>query len=872
MWTSTLLKKRFTDFFTKHEHVSLPSSSVLPANDPSLLFTNSGMVQFKKIFLGEKPSHKRVCTIQRCIRAGGKHNDLDDVGKDNYHHTFFEMLGNWSFGDYFKEEAIKFAYEFLIEDLGLKKENIYVTIYEDMDKESRSIWKKYVDESRIIPSSAKDNFWEMGEYGPCGPCTEIHYDRIGNRDASSLVNQDDPSVIEIWNIVFMEYSRTPKGLVELETKHIDTGIGFERLLSILMDVKSNYKIDSFSSIIEFIEQNCEFKYTDSENVAECISDMAFRVLADHSRTIAVCLNDGLVFSNEGVGYALRRILRRAVRYAHDILKLKQGVLSQIVAHAAAFMDLKINAQLVDAEENLFVKTLAKGIARFNKMAENREVISSEEVFLLYDTYGFPIDLTELMAKEKGLGVDLSNIDSLKLEAQAKSRTAKAVISVSFDFEKTDDSFKYTHNSILGNLKAVIHNNQFVTISEAQEIRDKISLVFDKTCFYGEKGGQVGDSGKIEFVDENEEVVGTFVVEDTQIVRGYVLHTGIISGTIKEAAILTFNETKRERTRANHSTCHILYYFLRKIFPTVQRGSLVDSEKCRFDFEGNRMTEEMLLKLENDINAFVSSNAEGTVRILSEEDVKNDSELQLGDEDYSGGIRLIEMKNDTDTIKDLCSGTHVKNTSEIKKVRLISETGVQASIRRIVAVSREKAEEIDRNVSALKEQLVSGRTVTYDCMLPLLEKKDIDMMNKTNQKAIQKRFTQYLNECKEVLSTSFISNDLSKISLSGTDRPGLIYFNAEKACDFTKKDVSKLVSTISTMLVENEKLGFITAETDDEIFLGIVYKNHEELIESLISKLRTNNLRISKGVLQGSVPMEGRTVSDIVDVLKREIAF
>ena len=838
MWTTKKLKQRFFDFFQKRGHVLLHSSSVVPNNDRTLLFTNSGMVQFKNTFLGEAPKYKRVITSQRCIRAGGKHNDLDDVGKDNYHHTFFEMLGNWSFGDYFKEEAIEFAYDFLINDLGLKKDNMYVTVYEDMDQESTRIWKKYVDPSRIIPSSQKDNFWEMGEFGPCGPCTEIHYDRIGGRDASSLVNKDDPTVIEIWNIVFMENERTPKGLEMLKVKNIDTGIGLERLLSILSDVPSNYLIDSFQHIIKFIESKCEFVYEDKTSV----TDVAFRVLSDHSRTIAVCLNDRVAFSSEGVGYVLRRILRRAVRYAHDVLKLEKGVISQCVAEAAKFMDLDIDVSIVDQEEELFLKTLVKGLNQLVKIADAKGKLEGTDVFVLYDTYGFPCDLTELVAKEKGIPFSLIGFNEQKLLAKEMSKSSKKYITLNFDFPKTNDSFKYTVNGIKSILNAAVLNNEII-----EEVPEGVTvdLIFDKTCFYGECGGQVGDKGIIEFYDESK-LVGTFNVEDTQIQRGYVLHLGKLTGKISKSAIMTFDSKNRSLISANHSTVHILNHFLRTFIKTEQQGSYVDSEKCRFDFESKKLSDDALESLEAKINNFVSSNAPVCVTLHPKDEVVNDnSVISIPNEIYPEIVRVITMSSNETLIKEICGGTHVSNTSEIQMVRILSESGVKANTRRIVAVSNEKALEIDENAKKLRALLEKGQVVAIDCPLSISQKKEIELLNKENSKKIQLEFENSLKELKSEISNSLLNFKVSKIP-----EKSIFSYECQSLLKFNKKDVAKALPSLMSEIDTN---GFLFTKFEDQVYFTAKNTDLDSLLASISSSFSSSSSRIVKNLLQGTIP-------------------
>ncbi|KAI4291311.1 alanyl-tRNA synthetase [Pancytospora philotis] len=859
MWTSKRLRQRFVDFFERRRHTVLPGISVVPPNDPTLLFTNSGMVQFKGVFLGEEAKHERVCTVQRCIRAGGKHNDLDDVGKDNYHHTFFEMLGNWSFGDYFKSEAIEYAYEFLISDLGLDRDRIYVTIYEEMDKESRGLWQRHLDDSRILSASFKDNFWEMGEFGPCGPCTEIHYDRVGGRDASHLVNQDDPDVIEIWNIVFMEYNRTPSGLVPLKRRNIDTGIGFERLLSILMGVTSNYQIDSFKSIIGFIESKCEHTFGDTSSN----TDVAFRVLSDHARTMAVCIHDRVAFAADGVGYVLRRILRRAARYAYNVLGLEAGILPLIVQHAAEVMEIEIDIELVRAEERLFTNALHKGSLQLDAIVRKKGRLDAADVYLLYATYGFPKDLTVLIAEEKKIPISLDGFEACVQREQEQNRASKSVVTVDFGCAKTDDSFKYTENGVVATLQAAVRDNELVEWSALAPGPQELHLVFDRTCFYGEKGGQVGDVGTIRFL-EGDETVGEFTVADTQIVRGCVLHRGTLeTGRISSTARLEFDEDTRAKVRANHSVCHILYYFLRSFFKTAQRGSLVDSEKCRFDFDGSKLSDEVLKDLEAQMNAFIQSNAVKTTEVIAHADAV-ESGLQLEDGDYSNGVRVVSFSNGETTVKDVCGGTHVESTAEIRKVRLVKETGIKASIRRIQAVTGALADELDANAEQLRAALARGEVVTIGVPLSLSAKSEIEAQNYSNMKQNQERAD---SEVKETLRAF----DEAVLAFKLKTKPAfaLLKHEAVVSSAVSKKEFSRLAASIASRLKESAVDGLCVLRKAGDLDVIASCKDSQMLATRLNDEVSANGFRVIKGVVQGAAPVDcAARIETIVEDLSR----
>ena len=841
--TTKELKKVFTEFFESKKHKTLPSSSVIPYNDPSLLFVNSGMVQFKGIFLGEKPEYKRVNTVQHCIRAGGKHNDLDDVGKDNYHHTFFEMMGNWSFGDYFKEEAIQYAFEFLVDICKLDKERLYVTVYDELDSESRRIWQKYLPNSKIIESGMKDNFWEMGEFGPCGPCTEIHYDRIGGRDASDLVNKDDPNVLEVWNIVFMEFNRTPKGLIPLEIKKIDTGIGLERLLSILIDVKSNYLIDTFQSIIKVAEDKSAKKYVDIENSKETV---AFRVLADHSRTIAICVYYGVSFSNEGIGYVLRRILRRMVRYGDEVLNLDKNALIELILKAADSLELgEIDTSIVKLEIESFEKTLKKGLDKLHKMAEADGKISSENLFLLYDSYGFPKDLTEIIAAEEGIEIDDSRFDEL-LEAQKeRSKVNKEIpITINFPFEKTVDKYKYTEKELVVTLQAIVVDNEVVERINAGEYA---YLIFNETCFYARRGGQIGDSGKIEFIEDNK-TVGHFKVEDTIVVRGFVCHYGVFdSGRITKNAKLTYDICRRSAIAKNHSSCHILGGLIKQTIDgeCEQQGSFVDEFKCTYDFNfKGKFTEKLLEELENNCNAFVESNAIVTSIYLSKEEVDKDNDIILmKNVKYPDPMRVIVMKNENITLKELCGGTHVSNTSEIRKIRFIGENGVSTGIRRITICTGTAADACDENAKIAREMIKNGVVASLDVQLSILEKRRIEELNKVLIKKITKEAKNKMVEKQKEIERE-IEEKLKKISFDHVE------FKEIQNISSDKKNQMKMVAIVVDLYEKKGVNACVYTKTNDNMLLvGITLKD-KKVLETLENKYK--GLRRIREVLQGQL--------------------
>ncbi|CAB1432170.1 unnamed protein product [Pleuronectes platessa] len=629
------IREKFIDFFRGYEHQYVHSSAVIPMDDPTLLFANAGMNQFKPIFLNTiDPSHpmarlRRAANTQKCIRAGGKHNDLDDVGKDVYHHTFFEMLGSWSFGDYFKHLACQMALELLTKTFGISIDRLYVTYFGgdegaglEPDLECKQIWIDLgMDEARILPGSMKDNFWEMGDTGPCGPCSEMHFDRIGGRDASHLVNMDDPNVLEIWNLVFIQFNRESETeLKPLPKKSIDTGMGLERLVSVLQNKMSNYDTDLFVPYFEAIQQGTGARpYTgkvgaeDSDGI-----DMAYRVLADHARTLTIALSDGGRPDNTGRGYVLRRILRRAVRYSHEKLGAKKGFFASLVdvvvtSLGNAFPELKKDPEMVkdviNEEEEQFLKTLSRGrriLDRKIMSLGESKTIPGDTAWLLYDTYGFPLDLTSLIAEEKGMAVDLAQFEEVKKAAQLKSQGKGAgdqdhimldIYAIdelrNKNVPATDDSLKYKYTS--DDSGSYVFHQASATVLALRRDRafcDEVTtgqqcgVLLDQTSFYAEQGGQTFDQGFMLREDDSTEDRMEFTVKNTQVRGGYVLHVGTVYGTLKvgDSVVLQVDEARRKPIMSNHTATHILNFALRGVLGEAdQRGSLVAADRLRFDF-------------------------------------------------------------------------------------------------------------------------------------------------------------------------------------------------------------------------------------------------------------------------------------------------
>ncbi|KAE8296014.1 Alanine--tRNA ligase, cytoplasmic [Larimichthys crocea] len=769
--SASQIREKFIDFFRRYEHKYVHSSSTIPLDDPTLLFANAGMNQFKPIFLNTiDPSHPmarlhRAANTQKCIRAGGKHNDLDDVGKDVYHHTFFEMLGSWSFGDYFKQLACKMALELLTQEFGIPIERLYVTYFggnEDAglepDLECKQIWIDLgMEEARILPGSMKDNFWEMGDTGPCGPCSEMHYDRIGGRDASHLVNMDDPNVLEIWNLVFIQFNRESETeLKPLPKKSIDTGMGLERLVSVLQNKMSNYDTDLFIPYFEAIQKGTGARpYTGKVGAEDADGiDMAYRVLADHARTITIALSDGGRPDNTGRGYVLRRILRRAVRYSHEKLGAQRGFFASLVdvvvdSLGDAFPELRKDPDMVkdviNEEEVQFLKTLSRGrriLDRKIMSLGDCKTIPGDTAWLLYDTYGFPLDLTSLIAEEKGMAVDLAAFEEEKKAAQLKSQGKGAgdedhIMLDIYAIEElrnkntpaTDDSPKYKYTSdengkyefqqVTATVLALRRDRAFCDeVTTGQEC----GVVLDQTSFYAEQGGQTFDEGYMLREDDSTEDRMEFTVKNTQVRGGYVLHVGTVYGTLKvgDHVTLHVDEARRRLVMSNHTATHILNFALRGVLGEAdQRGSLVAADRLRFDFTAKgalstgevRRTEEIACVLIREAKTVYALDAP-----LAQ--AKAIQGLRaVFDETYPDPVRVVsigipveELLKDPDsaagslTSIEFCGGTHLQNSGHAAPFVIVSEEAIAKGIRRIVAVTGTEAQKAQRKADSLHQSL------------------------------------------------------------------------------------------------------------------------------------------------------------------------
>ncbi|RLN95302.1 hypothetical protein BBJ28_00010344 [Nothophytophthora sp. Chile5] len=776
-WPAARIRSTFVEFFEQNAefpHTFYKSCPVVPLDDPTLLFINAGMNQYKPIFMGQvDPAHpmaklKRAVNSQKCIRAGGKHNDLDDVGKDVYHHTFFEMLGNWSFGDYFKKEVVGMSFKLLTEVYGIDPDRLYATYFGGdeaqglpADEETRLIWLKYLPTERVLPFGCKDNFWEMGDVGPCGPCTEIHYDRIGNRDASKLVNADLPDLIEIWNNVFIQFNREQDGkLVPLPSKHVDTGMGFERLASILQGKDSNYDTDVFTPLFAAIQKSTKAApYTGKLGVEDPDKkDMAYRVVADHIRTLTFAITDGAIPSNDGRGYVLRRILRRAVRYGQQFLNAPSGFLTELVPVVVdmlhdAFPELKTKQKEVEEiildEEKSFGRTLNKGIDRFKKIAQSiREahagsdkplVVPGEDAFFLYDSMGFPIDLTEIMAEEEGMTVDVKGYEEqmrlqserskmdrkkggnsgarpLVLEARETSALAGKHINVSDDMAKYEWNVT-TSAKVVAIFTTTVSSSDFVEEVKAGDF-ERVGVILDKTSFYAQAGGQIYDTGALTATNFKLDV------DSVESYAGYVMHMGpIASGSIKvgDSVECQVDYARRSKIAPNHTMTHVLNYALRKVLGTNvdQRGSLVDESRLRFDFTTNKaLKANQLAEVEAICDDIIKQQLEVYTQNSAQAEAKRIQGLRaVFGETYPDFVRVVSigqpiapMLEDPENSSwssfsvEFCGGTHLKNTKEAKKFVLYEEGAIAKGIRRVSAYTCELAVEAEERGAKLQAEL------------------------------------------------------------------------------------------------------------------------------------------------------------------------
>ncbi|WP_299757168.1 alanine--tRNA ligase [uncultured Pontibacter sp.] len=703
---SAEIRQKFLDFFASKQHQVVPSAPIVVKDDPTLMFINSGMAPFKDYFLGNKPApYKRVADTQKCLRVSGKHNDLEEVGYDTYHHTMFEMLGNWSFGDYFKKEALEWSWELLTEEFKLSKDRLYVSVFEGdksenlpRDQDAYNIWKTMISEDRILMGNKKDNFWEMGDTGPCGPCSEIHIDLRTDEeraqvDGKTLVNADHPQVVEIWNNVFMEFNRLADGsLVKLPAQHVDTGMGFERLCMAIQGKRSNYDTDVFQPLIQYVAKEAGITYGQDEK-----QDIAIRVIADHIRAISFTIADGQLPSNNKAGYVIRRILRRAVRYGFTFLDFKKPFLyklTEVLAEQTSHVFPELKQQLgfvqrvIEEEENAFLRTLENGLKRLDALEEtfkqNSNTIDGKTAFELYDTFGFPLDLTALIAREKGLKVDEAGFSKEMEQQKSRSRNASASEQSDWVILQPD-----VVNEFVG-YDCDISDSHIVRFRQVKtKSKSEYHIVLDKTPFYAESGGQIGDVGFLVSDGERVEVL------DTKKENDLILHiTNKLPQNVEAGFSAEIDAERRNMIRRNHSATHLLHSALRKVLGdhVQQRGSLVNEKILRFDFSHFAKVEDAEMR---QIEHIVNQRVRQAIPLDERRNVPIDEAKEMGatalfGEKYGDFVRVITFGNDYSV--ELCGGTHVHNTGNIGYFKIISESSVAAGVRRIEAITAEAAEE------------------------------------------------------------------------------------------------------------------------------------------------------------------------------------
>ena len=696
---SNKVRSTFLDFFKNKNHKVVKSAPMVIKNDPTLMFTNAGMNQFKDNFLGNSIiEFSRVADTQKCLRVSGKHNDLEEVGLDTYHHTMFEMLGNWSFGDYFKEEAIQWAWELLTKIYKIDKESLYITIFEgskedntSLDQDALDIWSKIVEKDKIIFGNKKDNFWEMGDVGPCGPCSEIHVDIRSEKDKSiipgkDLVNKDHPEVIEIWNLVFIQFNRKSNGSLEnLPSKHIDTGMGFERLCMVLQGVKSNYDTDVFSPLIKELENISNVKYSYSSK-----TDIAFRVIVDHLRAVVFSIADGQLPSNNGAGYVIRRILRRGVRYGYTFLNMKSPFIYKLVdtlsnQYSTVFPEIdsqiEIIKNVIEKEEDSFLRTLNKGIIKLDEIISKNKsnTISGSNAFELYDTFGFPVDLTALILREKNMNYDSKEFDSLMQDQ--KNRSKAAINTQNQEWISLSNNFQQTEFLGYDNLSAETKISMYRK-SVTKKGDSVFHLVFESTPFYPQGGGQIGDCGFIQTVDGSKlEIINTVKENDT------IIHiTKELPKDLNSILNVSVIKNRRLNSSCNHTSTHLLHQALRHVLGThvQQKGSMVSDKYLRFDFSHfEKLSDSQIKEVQNFVNQKIDDHLDlEENRSADFNECINNGVIALFGEKYGDKVRSVKFGNSF----ELCGGTHVKNTSIIKNFIIKSESAISTGIRRIEAIS------------------------------------------------------------------------------------------------------------------------------------------------------------------------------------------
>jgi len=850
------IRSDFIDFFKSKGHEFVPSSPIVPIGDDTLLFANAGMNQFKDIFLElSSPEYHRVVNSQKCIRAGGKHNDLEDVGTDTYHHTFFEMLGNWSFGDYFKAEAIEWAWELITKRWKIKPDKLYATVFAgeksdglNFDKEAAELWLKVttLPKERVLAFGRKDNFWEMGDTGPCGPCSEIHIDlgpeKCDKKDVPGhkcKINGGCSRFIELWNLVFIQYDSLEDGKVlPLPAKHVDTGMGLERIAAVLQNKNSNYDTDLFIPIIDKISKLCGQKYTGSLNKQ---TDIAFRVVADHLRCLVFAITDGCMPSNEGRGYVLRRILRRASRFGR-VLNLHNPFIFNLVPTVVDLMgdfysELPAKQELVqsviESEETSFGRTLDRGIEIFNAAAEKAKsstdkTISGEDAFELYDTYGFPLDLTQLMARERNLKVDTVGFDNLMEQQRQRARAAQKTssfisLAANTKLPATDDSPKYKSDRCATKVSGwLTSDGNYITSGKLGVSDGPVGLVLEKTCFYAEAGGQVGDMGKIESDG------GEFVVENTEKIGDCIIHRGRIkSGTLaagEQVEVMVDND--RQATMKNHTATHLLQWALQQTLgkSVAQQGSLVCSDYLRFDFTWPKaLTGEQVKKVENLVRGKIAADFPVTCVVLPREKAQKLGAMALFGEKYGSEVRVVAIGAQDDSrlsdafSKEFCGGTHVARIGSIGGFKITKEESISAGVRRITALTGEKLNEFLEKRSEIIESLCETLKASTDDLINKVKKlidenkkltKQLKSASKQTGVDIMAEAKQLLDGCEKIGLVSVIIGRLSTASAE----------QAREAIDMLKKKAKSAVIVLG--VVEDGNATLFAGVTDDLIAKGL----------------------------------------------------
>ena len=790
------IRKKFLDFFEKNGHLIVPSAPIVLKDDPTLMFTNSGMAQFKEYFLGNAtPKSNRIADTQKCLRVSGKHNDLEDVGFDTYHHTMFEMLGNWSFGDYFKKEAIAWAWQFLTEELKLDKDRLYVSVFEGnpdenvpFDQEAWDLWKQYVSEDRIILGNKKDNFWEMGDQGPCGPCSEIHVDlRPDNERAEvsgrSLVNADHPQVVEIWNNVFMEFNRKADGSLEkLPAQHVDTGMGFERLCMAMQNVTSNYDTDVFTPLIAKVEKITGLKYTDNtvKNISEeqNKTNIAIRVIVDHVRAVAFAIADGQLPSNGGAGYVIRRILRRAIRYGFTFLGTKEPFIYQLVDVLSTQMgqffpeivsQKELVKNVIKEEEASFLRTLDQGLHLLDTVIEKTEgkIVDDAKAFELYDTFGFPIDLTALILREKGFELDEAGFDAAMKAQKDRSRAASEI---------SKDDWNLLIEGNVETFEGYDKTENEVKITRIRKVESKkdgtlYQIVLDHTPFYAEGGGQVGDKGVLVSANETIEVI------DTKKENNLILHfTKKLPENVNATFVAKVNTDLRNASSKNHSATHLLHQALRSVLGThvEQKGSLVSPSYLRFDFSHfSKVTDEELQQVEAFVNARIAEQLPLIERrAIPFQQALDEGAMALFGEKYGDVVRAIKFGDSM----ELCGGIHVTNTADIWAFKITSESAVAAGVRRIEAITGDAVRAFYNNQEVTLKEIKEALKNPQDTMKAVHSlqdenaklKKQVEQLLKEKAKSLK---GDLLAQVEEINGVKFLAK---QVDLDATGAKDLAY--------------------------------------------------------------------------------------------------